>query len=62
MIFVQGDLVGAQFTISIPVALSITEYTGACNIRAIVCHLQDLKYNFDNKVQTIGWLTEFLSL
>ena len=48
-IFVQGGLVDAQSTMPIPVALSSAEaeYMGACNLGAMVCHLRDLKYDFE---------------
>ena len=48
-IFVQGGLVDAQSTMPVPVALSSAEaeYMGACNLGAMVCHLRDLKYEFD---------------
>ena len=48
-IFVQGGLVDAQSTMPVPVALSSAEaeYMGACNLGAMVCHLRDLKYEFE---------------
>ena len=47
--FVQGGLVDAQSTMPIPVALSSAEaeYMGACNLGAMICHLRDLKYDFE---------------
>ena len=47
--FVQGGLVDAQSTMSVPVALSSAEaeYMGACNLGAMICHLRDLKYDFE---------------
>lgn len=48
-IFVKGGLVYAQSTIPAPVALSSIEadYMGTCKLGAMVCHLRDLKYEFD---------------
>ena len=47
--FVQGGLVGAQITMLILVALSsdIAEYMRACNLGVMICHLRDLKYDFE---------------
>ena len=49
-IFVQGGLVDANSTMPIPVALSSAEaeYMGACNAGAMLCHLRDLRYDFEN--------------
>ena len=49
-VFVQGGLVDAQSTMPIPVALSSAEaeYMGACNLGTMVCHLRELKYEFEN--------------
>ena len=48
-VFVQGGLVDAQSTMPIPVALSSVEaeYMGACYLGAMICHLRDLKYDFE---------------
>ena len=46
----QGGLVDANSTMPIPVALSSAEaeYMGACNAGAMLCHLRDLRYDFEN--------------
>ena len=48
-IFVQGGLVDAQSTMPVPVALSSAEaeYMGACNLASMICHLRELKYDFE---------------
>ena len=48
-VFVQGGLIDAQSTMPIPVALSSAEaeYMGACNLGSMMCHLRELKYDFE---------------
>ena len=48
-VFMGGCLIDSQSTMPVPVALSSAEaeYMGACNLGAMICHLQELLYDFD---------------
>ena len=48
-VFIGGCLIDSQSTMPIPVALSSAEaeYMGACNLGAMICHLQELLYDFE---------------
>ena len=49
-IFLQGGLIDANSTLNVPVALSSaeSEYMGACNCAAMLCHLRELVYDINN--------------
>ena len=46
-VFLNGNIVDAQSTLPVPVALSTAEaeYMGACGLGAMVCHIGDLCYD-----------------
>ena len=48
-IFLQGGLIDAQPIIPMPIALCSTEaeHMGSCNLGAMVCHLNNLKCDFE---------------
>ena len=48
-VFIQGGVVDAQSTMPVPIALSSAEaeYMGACNAGAMLCHLNELLYDFE---------------